>query len=150
MLRQPSAFISCEANVQQIADDLAVAHNRDQRSRALLVQGEITFADVVHRDRDNVNTALAALVYYDYLSSDADTLRHFFVIVQHLDGNVGLQRSALEAFSSSMRTTEVENYVRLLTDRICINVGVAQRFGTHSLSNYRADTLNGTTELIGN
>lgn len=106
------------------------------------------------RHSDSINSIFVEKVLFQYktwpgyalVGKDGD--RKFWLLLQHSDENVPLQILGLKMMETSVIThnTNRRNYAYLY-DRICVNTGRKQLFGTQ-FSKHEFDSLSGKHEMI--
>lgn len=89
----------------------------------------------------NSNYLIVNKIFHSYTQAeiatlDANTLHNFWLIVQHCDQDVFFQRSFLDFLQSSIIGKKVNKAdIAYLTDRVLINEGKPQRYGTQVMYN---------------
>ncbi len=120
-----------------LRDELVAWAAQDQKVRnvpadELMKRGAAALQDVTKVDRANLEH-LRNVIASDGLPTlpmvGTRGMNAFWILVQHADGDVALQDRVLKALSNNSQGLPPDQ-IALLTDRVLINQGKAQRYGS--------------------
>ena len=118
---------------QMAAEDQRIRQPKDDRrfSQPLTMEEAMEFARVDVANTDRLRAIVAEHGWPGRRLVGEEGAEHAWLIAQHADKQLGFQREALRLLEAAVADGDAPaTHLAYLTDRVCVNEGRAQQYGT--------------------